>query len=53
MGTEYMRWNRNNTAWMRKRKSEARISVQAGEMVKPTAERREPRFLLGTELIIS
>ena len=48
-----MRWNRNNTAWKRKSKSAARIYVEAGEMVKPTAERREPRFLLGTELLIS
>ena len=28
-------------------------NVGAGEMVKPTPERREPRFTLGTQLIIS
>lgn len=26
-----MKWNRNNTAWERKRKSEARTYVEAGE----------------------
>ena len=38
MGTEKIRWNRNNTAWKRKRKSAARIYLEAGEMVKLTAE---------------